>query len=697
MKKVLITILKIVGCLMVFAAVIAVAAAFMLNSPKMQNKVQRKAVTLLSEKLGTKVEIDSVSIDFWKGGVSLYNIGLWDQKDVQMLKVDTVKVSFGLWELMQKNLQIKQATLAGCKVVLYKITPDSVANYQFVIDSLKRKPTADVKTKTKKKKQKFSFDIGSVTLRRIEVDYETKRLFILPIARSKRAAALIAAEKRKGIKNPPTEEIRWLMQKIKLGELTYKKARFGKHNKGKLTIRNLSYWNDNGLPRKNTIKKKRGWFDPKHLDVTMNMDIDVNYLEADSIAVALTDATAVDSLTGFDISDLRLKATLKKGVARISDFHVTQQQNTSLEFDSATMFLPNKKTGQKLQYRTSEIRGKALLKNISRPFAPMLKGFEMPLELRVQVAGTDTTMMFNNIFVYTPDSLFKLYAYGDMKDMVNKYDMVIHFKVKQMVAKAGIKHKIINQFPVKKYMMKQVSKLGTIRYNGNIYILWRKEQFDGLLNTAIGGLNFNFYLDEENKYLVGEVGSRKLDLGKATDMKQLGNLACNASFKFDISKPRTAQMRKKIGGKLPMGSVDARVHEAYFKKMKFSNIHATLESNGAIAQGNITMRGKRVDGLCRFSFTNTDSISKMKIKPGIRFHKAGETEQEAEAKAAAKEKARAEKAAAKEKAKAEKAAKKAAAAEEKARRKAEKAAAKEKAKAEKAARKAAAAANASEE
>lgn len=682
MKRGLITALKTVGCLAVFVAVLAIAAAFTVNSPKMQNKVQRKAVTLLSEKLGTKVEIDSVSIDFWKGGVSLYNIGLWDQKDVQMLKADTVKVSLGLWELMQKSLQIKQATLAGCKVVLYKITPDSVANYQFVIDSLKRKPTADLKTKTeKKKKQKFSFDIGSVTLRRIEVDYETKRLFILPIARSKRAAALIAAEKRKGIKNPPTEEIRWLMQKIKLGELTYKKARFGKHNKGKLTIRNLSYWNDNGLPRKNTIKKKRGWFDPKHLDVTMNMDIDVNYLEADSISVALTDATAVDSLTGFDISDLRLKATLKKGVARISDFHAAQQKNTTLEFDSATMFLPDKKTGQKLQYRTSEIRGKTLLKNISRPFTPVLKDFSLPLELRVQVAGTDTTMMFNNIFVYTPDSLFKLYAYGDIKDMLNKYDMVIHFKVKQMVAKAGVKHKIINQFPVKKYMMKQVSKLGTIRYNGNIYILWRKEQFDGQLNTAVGGLNFNFCLDEEDKYLVGEVGSRKLDLGKATDMKQLGNLACNASFKFDISKPRTAQMRKKIGGKLPMGSVDARVHEAYFKKMKFSNIHATLESNGAIAQGNITMRGKRMDGLCSFSFTNTDSISKMKIKPGIRFHKAGETEQEARAKAAAKEKA-----------KAEKAAKKAAAAEEKARKKAEKAAAKEKAKAEKAARKAAEAA-----
>ena len=161
-------------------------------------------------------------------------------------------------------------------------------------------------------------------------------------------------------------------------------------------------------------------------------------------------------------------------------------------------------------------------------------------------------------------------------------------------------------------------------------------------------------------------------------------------------------MRKKIGGKLPMGRVDAVVNETYFKKIKLSNIYATIESNGAIAEGNVVMKGKRMDGLCKFSFTNTDSISKMKIRPGVRFHKmsdedkaardkekakkAAAKEKAAQEKAAAKEKAAKEKAIAKEKAAQEKAAAKAAKKAEKERKKAEKAAAKERAAQEKAAK-----------
>lgn len=702
MKKALLIALKTVGCLVIVIVALAAVAFFIVNSSSIQNKVQRKTTAILAQKLGTKVEIDSVSIDLWKGGVSLYRLELWDQKDVKMLNVDTLQVSLGLWALAQKNIEIKKATLAGCKAVLYKLLPDTVANYQFIIDSLKRKPTTDTTVKQKKKKNKFSLDIGKVTLRRIELSYETSKTRIPLILRSKRMKPILAAQRKKGKFVEPEEEKRWLMQKVSLAEFVYEKARFGRHKKGVVTVRNLNYRNDNGLPRKNTGRKNRGWFDSKHMDITMNIDAKVNYLEPDSMNFSIVNITAKDSVTGFDFSNLHFNASLKKGIAKVTDFHVTQQQNTTLEFDSATFILSSKKIGRKLQYWSSEIKGKTLLKNISRPFAPMLKGFELPLELRVQVEGTDTTMMFNNIYVYSPDSLIQVYAYGDIQDMKNKYDLVVHFKVTKMIARGAIKHRVINQFSVKKYMMSQVNKLGNIRYNGNIYVLWKKVAFDGVLGTALGGLNFDFYIDGNDKYLVGRVSSKTLNLAKLTDMKNLGNLNCSASFKFDISKPRTALMRKKIGGKLPMGRVDAVVNETYFKKIKLSNIYATIESNGAIAEGNVVMKGKRMDGLCKFSFTNTDSISKMKIRPGVRFHKmsdedkaardkekakkAAAKEKAAQEKAAAKEKAAKEKAIAKEKAAQEKAAAKAAKKAEKERKKAEKAAAKERAAQEKAAK-----------
>lgn len=189
------------------------------------------------------------------------------------------------------------------------------------------------------------------------------------------------------------------------------------------------------------------------------------------------------------------------------------------------------------------------------------------------------------------------------------------------------------------------------------------------------------------------------------DMPDIGKIACKADFKFDISKPRTAIMRRQKGGKLPMGRVDAEVYEAGYKKIKIRNIEAHVQSDGAVADGNLNIKGSRVDMLCSFSFTSTDEMRKVKVKPGIRFHKLSEEakaakeekkaakraakeerkQQKAEEKAvkkAAKEEVRAIKKAAKEEAKQQKA-------EERAAKKAAKAEAKAAKKAEREARKAA--------
>jgi hypothetical protein len=258
-------------------------------------------------------------------------------------------------------------------------------------------------------------------------------------------------------------------------------------------------------------------------------------------------------------------------------------------------------------------------------------------------------------------------------------------------------------------MMKQLHALGRFTYQGHFDVLWKKEQFGGVLNTVPGKLNVQLTLDELSKYVFGSVRTDSFELGKAMDMPDLGKIACKADFKFDISKPRTAQMRKVKGGKLPIGSVQADVQEGSFKKIKLRNIVAELESDGAVATGNITVKGKRVDVLCGFSFTNTNEMKKTKIKPGIRFHKMSDEDKakrdekraaKKEAKAAAKEErraARAEEKALKAEEKAvrkalkaeEKAARKAAREEEKAARKAAKAEAKAARKAAKAAEKAA--------
>jgi hypothetical protein len=319
--------------------------------------------------------------------------------------------------------------------------------------------------------------------------------------------------------------------------------------------------------------------------------------------------------------------------------------------------------------------------DIAHPFAPALKNFKLPLWPSTKFNGTDSTLTFRDITVKTPDGKVHIKGYGGIDGLKDKYKLNVHFNITKATIQGNSKERIINQFTVKKFMMKQLHTLGTINYTGSFNVLYKKVQFRGAIGTACGGINFALQIDALTHYLTGNVQTRGFELGKAMDYPGLGKTTCSAGFRFDISKPRTAQMRRVKGGKLPIGQVDALVEDTKLDGMRFSNVAAHIVSDGAVAEGKINMKGKLADILCSFSFTNTDEMKKTKIKPGIRFHLFDKkTDEEKAAAKAEKEKRKAEKAKEKEQRKAEKTA-------EKEKRKAEKAAEKEKRKAEKAAAK----------
>ena len=220
-------------------------------------------------------------------------------------------------------------------------------------------------------------------------------------------------------------------------------------------------------------------------------------------------------------------------------------------------------------------------------------------------------------------------------------------------------------------MMNQLNNLGDINYTGSFDVLYKKEIFRGLLKTAAGNLNFEFALDELNKYVNGNVSSKKIELGKVMNIKEMGPMDASADFTVDISKPRTAKMRKAKGGKLPIGFFNAKVNDVSYLGIHIRNLTATLNSDGAVATGDVYQSGRIRDLYFSFSFTDTDQMQKMKItKSGLKFHK--ETEEYKAQRAERKEQKKLDKQAKKEQKKQEKEAKKAQKEQEKQAKKAQK-------------------------
>ena len=677
--------LKWVGGILLGIVLLVVALIVMLNTSMVQNRLMEEAVGALKDKLQTEVKVNSLQVRLIGQDVSLKGVEVEDLQHRKMLLLKELGVEIDLWRLLDHEIKVVDVKLEGLEVNLYKPSRDSAANYQFLIDAFKKEKKDSVaNVKKTKKKSKLTVDVDKVWLENIKVRFNEKTGVLGSLLYKKGRNGRQIAELRElktawtaNTKKGPVDN------KLRIGVVDIMDVKEGKMT---LQMDSVCWTTDNHKPRKNTGKPKRGFFDAGHFNIVAQMKVRVEKMTKDSVVATILDCKAQDPVSGINVTKLRCLVETDRKVATLKNFSISLP-NTTLKFDRAQLTLPSKKEDRKLQYQTSLITGRTLLKDISRVFAPVLKNFNEPLLLQTRMSGNDEGMQFRDVKVSTAKKDLNISASGFIKGLKDKYKLQVHFDVHRMTAHSGSKERIISQFPVKKFMMKQLHNLGTIGYTGSFDVLWKREQFAGVLTTKPGKINFSFALNENTKYVEGTVHTDSFELGQAMGMPDVKKVACKATFKFDISKPRTAIMRRKVGGKLPMGEVYAEVYEAKYKLLHVRNTVATIKSNGAVAEGEINFRGKRLDVLCSFSFTNTNEMQKTKIKPKLKFHGLSDAEKaDREAQKAAKAEAKAARKAQKAE---EKAARKAQKAEEKAARDAERAAEKAAKKAEKEAKKAA--------
>lgn len=654
-------------CLLGFVLVIVLiigALSVAISSEWGQKKLHKYTFEVLQQTLNTRLVVKEVEADIIRGRIMLHGVELDDRDGVTMLQVDSIGTQIGLGGLINREIYVNELYLKGARMVLYKKTPTSAPNYQFVIDAFKKKSLQKKKEVPKEpKKEPFFHVAGNMTT--LYVGRTSLKWDILSAPRKgkdtidvnhldiqdfgvrvtgKMAEENIAnlalndlavVEKKSGMTFSLSRvEFRAMLQKsldliisglkfkyqdkrlsMKTLHIGQRKASLDFTKPFSVKLDSLTFKNDNHKPRKNTGKPNRGWFDQGHLDLVTSMEATVNYVSKDSLYAQITHMELLDRPSDLDIR--HFSTFINRSGNRITATNIfIAMLRTRVRMNKVDIDIPG------VRVYDFPLEANVYLQDLAKPFATPLSNFTTPLNLSVICGGDIDRYLFKNIRVTTPDKHLLITGEGDLCDVAKKRDLTLHFWDLKMTAVRGVKEQIVNHFAkkVNLKMIKQMKALGDIQYTGKVGIFFRRQDISGTLFTKYGNLNFDFTLNGNTRHMTGTMSTDTLDLGSIMNIKKLYVARTKANYDFDITSKRKAKaLGIKRKGRLPIGSLKAYVGAGSYGSFKVRNLTADMESDGAEAKGHIDLPGNLIDIDVDFSYIQTDFEQGLKIHPKMKF------------------------------------------------------------------------------
>jgi translocation and assembly module TamB len=124
---------------------LVVLVLVLLQTAPVQNFARKKIVSYLETKLKTRVEIAKLDVDFPKMLV-LEGVYIEDRTKDTLIAGKQLKVDLDMWKLLHSQVQINEINLNQITTKIKRQLPDTVFNYQFIVDAF-ASPTS---TPTKK-------------------------------------------------------------------------------------------------------------------------------------------------------------------------------------------------------------------------------------------------------------------------------------------------------------------------------------------------------------------------------------------------------------------------------------------------------------------------------------------------------------------------------------------------------------------
>lgn|GEM_PF-1884097 len=134
-----------------------------LHLPFVQKALGNYTASLLSERLGTEVNVGKVNLGLLNR-ILIDDISIADQQGQPLCHVARSAVSLNPWNLLHGNYNINTVQLFGADIHLNRQTADAPLNCQFIIDALA--------SDDEKEKESVAFNVNTLLLRHVNVTYD---------------------------------------------------------------------------------------------------------------------------------------------------------------------------------------------------------------------------------------------------------------------------------------------------------------------------------------------------------------------------------------------------------------------------------------------------------------------------------------------------------------------------------------------
>lgn len=137
----------------------------LLSLPPIREEIANRAEVFLSDLFQTKVKVGSVNIGLLNS-ITIDDVSISDLNDREIMSISRLAATISLHDLLNEKITIEGAQLFGLNASLYRQTPQSAGNWEFIINALKSEDKDNDKT--------INLRINTFIVRHANIKYDVK-------------------------------------------------------------------------------------------------------------------------------------------------------------------------------------------------------------------------------------------------------------------------------------------------------------------------------------------------------------------------------------------------------------------------------------------------------------------------------------------------------------------------------------------